>query len=377
MRFTHLTLENWRNFLNVDVPLERRTFAVGPNAAGKSNLLDAFRFLRDIADAGGGFQQAVQRRGGVSQLRSLHARRYPNVVLAVEVDLGEKKLWTYRLEFSQDNQRRPIVQREVVTHGDEVVRERPDSEDRKDATRLTQTHLEQVSANKPFRGIQEFFAKLRYLHLVPQLVRDPNRSVGVAQDPFGGDFLEQVARTTPKTRDSRLRKITESLRVAVPQLKTIELHRDARGVPHVRGLYEHWRKNAGWQSEDQFSDGTLRLMGLLWALLDGSYPLLLEEPELSLHPAVVRHIPKMMARLGRKVDRQILVSTHSADLLSDPGIMPSEVLLLSTTAEDTRVSLAANDRQLREMLEAGASMSEAALPKVAPKNAQQLALFGD
>lgn len=377
MRFTHLTVENWRNFLSVNVPLQRRTFVVGPNAAGKSNLLDAFRFLRDIADAGGGFQRAVQHRGGVSQLRSLHARRYPNVVVGVEVDLGEKKPWTYRLEFSQDNQRRPIVQREIVKHGDDVVRERPDAEDRKDSTRLTQTHLEQVSANKPFRALQEFFAKLRYLHIVPQLVRDPNRSVGVAQDPFGGDFLEQVARTTPKTRDSRLRKITESLRVAVPQLKTIELHRDARGVPHVRGLYEHWRKNAGWQSEDQFSDGTLRLLGLLWALLDGNYPLLLEEPELSLHPAVVRHIPKMMARLGRKVDRQILVSTHSADLLSDPGIMPSEVLLLSTTAEDTKVALAADDNQLRAMLEAGASMSEAALPKVAPKNAQQLALFGD
>lgn len=377
MRFTHLTVENWRNFLSVDVALQRRAFVVGPNAAGKSNLIDALRFLRDVAYPGGGFQRAVLNRGGVSQLRSLHARRYPNVVVGVEVDLGDGKLWTYRLEFSQDNQRRPIVQREVVEHGDVTVRARPDADDRKDATRLTQTHLEQVSANKDFRDLQEFFAKLRYLHIVPQLVRDPNRSVGIAQDPFGGDFLEQVARTTPKTRDSRLRKITESLRVAVPQLKTIELHRDTRGVPHLRGLYEHWRKNAGWQTEDQFSDGTLRLLGLLWALLDGAYPLLLEEPELSLHPAVVRHIPAMMARLGRKVDRQILVSTHSADLLSDPGITPKEVLLLTPTAEDTKVQLADDDDQIRAMLEGGASMSEAALPKVAPKNAQQLALFGD
>jgi len=59
MRFTKVKLENWRNFLGVEVSLERRVFLVGPNASGKSNFLDAFRFLRDIADAQGGFQWAV------------------------------------------------------------------------------------------------------------------------------------------------------------------------------------------------------------------------------------------------------------------------------------------------------------------------------
>ncbi len=66
MHFTKLKLENWRNFLHVDVSLQRRVFLVGANASGKSNLLDVFRFLRDIADDQGGFQVAVQsRRGGV------------------------------------------------------------------------------------------------------------------------------------------------------------------------------------------------------------------------------------------------------------------------------------------------------------------------
>src|SRR3954463_6689832 len=105
MTFTHIKLENWRNFLAVDIALQRRTFLVGPNASGKSNFLDAFRFLRDIADPQGGFQAAVAKRGGVSQVRSLHARRYPNVSVAVEMDLNGDGIWSYRLEFGQDNQR--------------------------------------------------------------------------------------------------------------------------------------------------------------------------------------------------------------------------------------------------------------------------------
>ncbi|MGH7324985.1 MAG: AAA family ATPase [Candidatus Rokuibacteriota bacterium] len=376
MRFTHVKLENWRNFLNVDVPLQKRVFIVGPNASGKSNFLDAFRFLRDVADAQGGFQRAVHARRGVSQIRSLHARRYPSVAIDVALDL-DSVVWNYRLEFTQDNQRRPIIARELVRRDKDVILDRPDEDDKSDHNRLTQTYLEQVNANRKFREVNEFLAQVRYLHLVPQLVREPDRSVGRVRDPFGGDFLEQLARTPKGTLESRLRRIQAALRVAVPQLKELVLDRDVRGVPHLKGLYEHWRPNAGWQTEDQFSDGTLRLLGLLWVFLDGTAPLLLEEPELSLHPAVVRHIPRMIARLGRRSGRQALLSTHSPDLLSDEGIAPEEVLLLEPSKEDTAVTVAWDDDQVRRLLEGGATLAETVLPRTAPAQAAQLSFFGD
>jgi hypothetical protein len=73
----------------------------------------------------------------------------------------------------------------------------------------------------------------------------------------------------------------------VPQLEQLEFTRDAvTGRPHLQALYSHWRPNAGLQREDQFSDGTLRLLGLLWALLEGDSLLLLEEPELSLNAGI-------------------------------------------------------------------------------------------
>src|SRR5438552_2211590 len=73
LRFTKLYLGNWRNFRQVEVELQRRAFLVGPNASGKSNLLDLFRFLHDLVAVGGGFQEAVRRRGDVSTLRCLSA----------------------------------------------------------------------------------------------------------------------------------------------------------------------------------------------------------------------------------------------------------------------------------------------------------------
>jgi predicted ATPase len=380
MHFTRLVLENWRNFKSVDVPLRRRMFIVGPNASGKSNLLDAFRFLRDIADPQGGLARAVQQpsRRGVSQLRSLFARKYPNVAVEVHAVLDEgADAWSYRLEFGQDNQQRPVVKREVVRFGTAVLLNRPDADDVADPSRLSQTHLEQVNANRGFRAVAEALAQVRYLHLVPQLVREPELVAHRLRDPLGSDFLEQMASINSKTRRARLTRICRALRVAVPQLVELDVGRDARGVPHLAGRYEHWRPNGAKQSEEQFSDGTLRLLGLLWAFLDGKSPLLLEEPELSLHPGVVRQIPLMLARVSRPAGRQVLLSTHSKDLLQDRGIDATEVLMLVPDKEGTQVIVGAADQQVRALLEGGLPVAEAVLPRTTPKAADELVLSWD
>ena len=375
MRFRKLRLKNWKNFEDTgEVEIPDRLFLVGPNASGKSNFLDAFRFLHDLVAS---FQEAVARRGGVGALRCLAARRDPDIELRAELEAQEGKRWTYEVAFNQDKQRRLLLKREFVALNGQTLLDRPNDDDRADPERLTQTYLEQVNVNREFRDLATFFASIRYLHIVPQLVREPDRSVGRANDPFGGDFLEQVAKTPEKTRQSRLNRIKAALQVAIPQLQEIELWRDARGTPHLRGKYEHWRAQGAWQTESQFSDGTLRLMGILWAVMDGQGPLLLEEPELSLHPEVVRVLPQMLARVQRRSGRQVFLSTHSPDLLRDEGIGLDEVLLLIPGREGTTVQTAALQQDIRNLLEGGLSLADIVIPKTGPEQADQLALFAD
>jgi predicted ATPase len=378
LRFRKLRLKNWKNFAEAEIEIADRLFLVGPNASGKSNLLDAFRFLRDLASSGGGFQEAVGRRGGVSAIRCLAARRYPDIEAGVELQSGaDRPRWTYEVAFNQDQQRRAIIRKERVLRGDDVLLDRPNQDDKDDPARLSQTFLEQVNVNREFREIAVFFASIRYLHIIPQLIRDPDRSVGRANDPFGGDFLEQVAKTPEKTQKARLRRIQQALRVAVPQLQEVELWRDARGTPHLRGRYHHWRPQGAWQTEEQFSDGTLRLMGLLWVAMEKEGPLLLEEPELSLHPEIVRVLPQMFARVQRRTGRQIFLSTHSPDLLRDEGIGLDEVLLLIPENEGTQVKPAGSQREIRDLLDGGLSLADAVIPRTRPEQAGRLTLFGD
>lgn len=116
-------------------------------------------------------------------------------------------------------------------------------------------------------------------------------------------------------------------------------------------------------------------MGLLWAVIGGPGPLLLEEPELSLHPEVIQYLPQMLNRVQRRTGGQIIISTHSSELLKDRGIGLDEVLLLEPGSEGTVVSPASKFEQIAALLRGGATLADAVLPRTRPADARQLALF--
>jgi hypothetical protein len=85
----------------------------------------------------------------------------------------------------------------------------------------------------------------------------------------------------------------------------------------------------------------------------------------------------MFARIQRRTGRQILISTHSMDLLRDEGIGLDEVLLLEPGTEGTSVAPAGNIREIKDLLQGGLNLAEAVMPRTRPDRAQQLTLFGD
>ena len=217
---------------------------------------------------------------------------------------------------------------------------RPGAEDKADKERLTQTSLEQIQTNKEFRVLADHFSGTTYLHLVPQLLRFGEFIGGrhLENDPFGQAFLDRVAKTSEATRKSRLARIQAALAIAISQFEEIRFQRDSSGHPHLEAKYTHHRPLAGWQKEDQLSDGTLRLIALFWLLMEGDNLLLLEEPELSLDEEIVRNFPRLIDKVRRstkKRRRQIMVSTHSQALLENKGIDGRGVLRLDPAQEGT------------------------------------------
>ena len=380
MRLKSISLKNWKNFRSLQCDLNYRLFVVGANASGKSNFLDALRFMRDIVKHGGGLQYAVSLRGGISKIRCLSAREKPDIEIELEfVDEKDKNAyWKYYLSLTQQSRgsRNTIIRQETMEKDGKSIFSRPDVNDQQDEERKTQTYLEQITTNKEFREIVNFLAAIQYMHLVPQLLKFPEAFSGpdLPEDPFGKGFLRTVAKTSPEIRKSKLSKIQKILQIAVPKLRDLKYIEDI-GQPHLEVTYEHWRPSGAKQTETQLSDGTLRLIGLLWSLISGTGILLLEEPELSLHTAIVEQLPELFFSMLRKKKRQIIMTTHSSELLSHQGISLSEILILQTENEGTKAELAKNRSEIVALLEKNITPAEAVFPFTRPEMKQGLLDF--
>jgi predicted ATPase len=370
MRISEIELVNWKNFSQVNFTLEDCTYLIGPNAAGKSNFLDVLRFLRDIAHPeGGGLQRAVSQRGGFQKIRSLAARSNPKIGISLSLLDGEGVKWQYDLELEHETKglRRVLVSKEMVSKNDKTLLARPDKYDNRDPARRTQTALEDQKTNREFRVIAEFLTEVAYLHVVPQFIQHAQNIGGfrLQFDPYGQGLLERIAKTTQRTRDARLGKIQKCLQACIPQFTELRFAIDeTTGRPHLEAKKTNWRPNGDWQNEEQFSDGTLRVIGLMWTLLEGRKLLLLEEPELSLDDQIVAQLPKLIRQLqsSAKQKPQVMLTTHSSILLHKVDGSQVRVLSPSLKGEGTLVR-AANPEEIK-LFKAGFTPAEVMLPKV-------------
>lgn len=378
MIISKIELFNWKNFHRCEVGVQERCFVVGANAAGKSNFIDALRFLRDVAKQGGGLQTAVRVRGGITKIRCLAAREQSNVKLAIELSESDSRelCWHYELNFKhtgggiRENQVKIVSEKVFSGREQRYVLDRSAETLGEDEETLKYTYLEQPNANKDFRVIQQFLQNVEYLNVVPQMVRESASSSysGDKEDYYGRNFLKRLALLNDNTRRSYFRKINEFLKLAVPQLEELSFVKDEIGVPHLEARYVHWRTWGSKQQEMQFSDGTLRLIGFLFALIDSNGVLLLEEPEINLHPGIVAQFPEFIAKIQRvkKGGRQVFITTHSYDILSNEGIAPEEVLLLTNSPEGTEVEVLSNVEKAKNILAAGFSMADVVMPLTKP-----------
>ena len=378
MIISKIELFNWKNFHRCEVGVQERCFVVGANAAGKSNFIDALRFLRDVAKQGGGLQTAVRVRGGITKIRCLAAREQSNVKLAIELSESDSRelCWHYELNFKhtgggiRENQVKIVSEKVFSGREQRYVLDRSAETLGEDEETLKYTYLEQPNAIKDFRVIQQFLQNVEYLNVVPQMVRESASSSYSwdKEDYYGRNFLKRLALLNDNTRRSYFRKINEFLKLAVPQLEELSFVKDEIGVPHLEARYVHWRARGSKQQEMQFSDGTLRLIGFLFALIDSNGVLLLEEPEINLHPGIVAQFPEFIAKIQRvkKGGRQVFITTHSYDILSNEGIAPEEVLLLTNSPEGTEVEVLSNVEKAKNILAAGFSMADVVMPLTKP-----------
>ena len=314
MKLDTLTVRGYKSIKELDsFKFRSLNVLIGANGAGKSNLLSLFRLLNAIAE--GNLQVYIQKQGGPDALLFGGRRRTPEV--EAEFYFGENG---YRVTLTPTSDNRLIFQREETYFSKHFTPTRS----------LGSAHQEtKLRGNKTSAKVLQALRNCRLYHFhdvsddaTVKQGRPSNDNLRLKPDAANlAAFLARLHNKFPR----EYKRIVETIRLAAPFFggfvirdplpSTVELEWTERGDPDTP-----YRAHV-------LSDGTLRFICLTTLLLQPLAlrpdTILIDEPELGLHPYAINLLAEMLKQAS--ADKQVIVSTQSVELLNN--FAPEDVIV--------------------------------------------------
>lgn len=318
LRINKLCIRNYKSLEDVELSLGPLTVFVGPNNAGKSNILDALAFVRDLARIGA---PAVHSRGGFSLLVwGGDLKRQVEMEFEVVEMQGEEGI-------SQGTCRLAMV-------GGPVHYE---------VTELSPGQTQPVPKwDEPY---QSWIARWGFYKLDPSRMAQPVAARRESRLGEKGENISALLHTLQAEMPEQFQELEGLLKSAIPELARL-----------LTPLTEEGRTYLAWEEAGHelriptwaMSEGSLRLVGILGAVLAPEHPPLMgiEEPETCIHPGLLEWVVEVLRMASRRM--QVLVTTHSPHLLN--YLKPEEVVIVEKEEGKTRCSKVADHRGLQKAL---------------------------
>lgn len=342
-----ITIRNYKSIAACELDLSGLVFLVGPNGSGKSNFLDCFRFISDSLKTS--LDHALRDRGTIKEVRRRSGGHPNHFSLRLDFNLrdgGDGHL-SFRIGARKDggfevqNEECRVVTSPFQEHFYHV-----------ESGKVVKSTLPFLPAALPDRlflvaasGLAEFrpaydaLSRMEIYNLNPkeiQAMQKPDPGELLRRD--GGNIASVLQNLDEDHRarvNDYLSRIVRGLAGAKTKIlgsqETIEFRQAVKGQKHP------WTFLAS-----SMSDGTLRALGVLVAIFqnlrsESVSPNLigLEEPEMALHPAASAVL--LGALREASSNSQILVTSHSPDLLDNEDIVPESILAVDNLDGITRI----------------------------------------
>lgn len=361
-------IQHYKSLANVEMgDLKPLTLLTGRNAAGKSNVIDVLKFLRDIA--ANGLDHAMSDRGGIGIVRQYAVSKPYKISISAKVvqtlENGDIHEASYEITIASLLQGSYQIEHEAISWWeqedyfvdelDDWVREEPEQytliRESDGSVRFT-THPDKAPEYKlppdvaalsmrwlhTPHELQRFFATFSFSTIYPNTLRNPTRPDTNRALKESGENWASVLKAHRKTSKGKqaIDRIMEMMQVVVPSLQEVTV-KSVGGflVPQFR-----FRDEAAAKAHDfdpvQLSDGTLRIFGILLSLYQNPPPplLALEEPEQTIHPAVLAVLAEAFREVSEQT--QILITSHSPHFVD--YFDPEEIRVVTMKEGKTQVS---------------------------------------
>ena len=389
MLLRRIAISNFKSLKNVEIRPSGLTTLIGPNGAGKMNFVMALKFLSEVHQHG--LETAIARAGGIENI-ALRKQRRSKSPIAFDVELslgaddliplwelvGGKRQFTVqhgfacrasgtgiRADFSvveetlrvwaMSQAGRPIrlqaLMLEVIRGpggGIEVSWDPPSALRGGELDRLAR-RMGVLGRGKAELGQQELLVTSAYVrtpflwrflgslgrvgvyHFSPDRMRESGTPTPNPTLSIGGSNLPALVDWLQRKRKSDWNAVLKGMRDIVPGLTDIRvdiLPSKTLGIFFVEeGVGPPWRV-------DEVSDGTIHVLSMLVAAADPRVSaLVIDEPERSLHPWIVKELGKKLRAVAQK--KTVILTTQSPVVID--VLDPSEAWVVSRQAGGTSI----------------------------------------
>jgi len=390
---------NFKSFGNLEIELGNFNVLIGPNAAGKSNFVHIFEFLRDIVSSG--LNNAVSMQGGVEYLRNISIgsseRLSINVVSTQEFGLLARRLrenlietkiyetiYEFALKFNKRGSGFRIAEdkliqkckfvrldrpgkkiKEILGDG-EIIIFRTNGKVKIDLNIPKRVPLKKEDIFPPFLPeeklpnrtllfetsyfliwlLEGIFRDISIYDFDPKLPKKATPITGKAELEEDGSNLSIILKNITENKEKR-RKLFNLVKDLLPFVENLDVEKFADKSLLFK-LQETYFKNQ-YLPASLISDGTINITALIIALYFEKKPLvIIEEPERNIHPYLISKVVDMMKDASQK--KQIIVTTHNPEIVKYAGL--DNILLVSRDKNGfSKISRPIDKEEIRTFLE--------------------------
>lgn len=333
-----IRIQHYKSLADVDLSgLKPITLLTGRNAVGKSNVVDALKFLRDIAAHG--LDHAMSERGGIGIVRQYAVRKPYKINISVCFEQSFEnglKEGSYGITIASLSQGNYCVESETCVWWESEHVFDDDNQfvefgaEKFSFSRKSDSILKFASDSETFKlpkdvaalsirwrqrpqELIRFFSDFSFSTIYPNTLREPARPNIDRVLKENGENWASVLKSLRKTSKGKqsFERIMEMMQVVVPSLKEVNV-KSVGGflVPQFR-FSDDINAKAHDFDPVQLSDGTLRVFGILLSLYQNPPPpfLAIEEPEQTIHPAMLAVLAEAFREVSEQT--QIFVTSHS------------------------------------------------------------------
>jgi len=405
MPIQHIYVENFKSFSRIDLDVSQFHVVIGSNAAGKSNFISIFKFLRDIAKYG--FVNAIAMQGGSEYLQNtkigtLHDLKIKVVFQpdqnldALEYQGSGTSFFTihpclssyeFALRFSKRGDGFSITEDRIIL-GCEVLACKCENEqgiDKKsigigkiqvtsEGGKITyaidlpegcpvsekdiiplcfrnkhipeKTLLLETPYAFPLTLGEKFFDRIAVYDIDPKLTKKGVAITGKRELEEDAGNLALILKNIIGDPEKK-RKFSNLLRDILPFVEDFSVEK-FMDISLVLTLREKYARNHDLPSPS-LSDGTMMIFALIVALYFEDKPLIIiEEPVSHIHPFLVARVISMMKESSKK--KQVMITTHTTEVVKHASL--EHLLFISRDSEGFSViSRPADKEEVRTFLE--------------------------